>query len=220
MTNRRRFEFLICDLDDTLYPASSGAMHAIGERIHQYMVEYVGISPKLAPQIRIEYRDRYGTSLQGLIADYGIDPGSYLDYVHDLPLERFLQPNPALDAVLARIPLTKAVFTNASDAHARRVLDRLGVSHHFGQIVHVLDFDARSKPDPFSYQRLLEILSVDPRACIFVEDSARNLAPAMQMGMLGVLVGNNHHRSNHAADIQINKILELADALSPWLPTG
>jgi putative hydrolase of the HAD superfamily len=211
-----QYVFLLCDLDDTLYSPHSGVMPAAGERIYLYMVERLAFSPEQTRRLRREYMERYGTSLRGLVLNHHIDPEAYMDFVHDLPLEQLLQPDPALDAMLAGIPLRKVVFTNASREHAGRVLNILGVGRHFEHIVDVRDFDYHSKPDPLAYERILGILKVEPRHCIMVEDSARNLAPARALGMTTVWVSDGAQpvaAGDIPADFHIPSIHQLADVL-------
>ena len=211
-----RYRFLLCDLDDTLYPANAGIMKAIGERISRFMVEHLDVPPETAPYLRRYFRERYGTTMRGLILHYGINPERYLEFVHDLPLTNFIQPNPALSRALDNITLTKVIFTNASREHALRVLTILGVEHHFTHIIDVRDFQYQSKPHRQAYRRALEILDARPEECILVEDMPRNLVPAVAMGMFGVLVGNPYSEMEdwtNVADLCVNDILELADKL-------
>jgi putative hydrolase of the HAD superfamily len=218
VNHRQHFRFLLCDLDDTLYPMNAGLMKAVGERIGRFMIEHLDIPAETAPDLRAYFHERYGTSMRGLILYYDINPERYLEFVHDLPLAQFIQPNPALDAVLARICLTRVIFTNASCEHAQRVLDRLGVSRRFERIIDVRDFGFHSKPHRAAYERTLHILGANPEECIIVEDSDRNLAPARAMGMFGVLVRGEATRAQdgaNAADIYIDDILELAQAIEP-----
>jgi putative hydrolase of the HAD superfamily len=220
MRSGQRFRYLLCDLDDTLYPASSGVMRAVGQLILRYMLDRVGIPSDRVNQMRSEYYHAYGTTMRGLILHHAIDPLDYLAFVHDLPLREYIQPNPALEAMLSRIPLRKAVITNADRYHAGRVLDVLGVRHHFEWIIDVQDFGFNSKPHPSSYERMLEIVEARPGECIMVEDVAHNLAPARAMGMLTVLVeeepGGNGNGLDRA-DVVIRDILEMADALQHWM---
>jgi putative hydrolase of the HAD superfamily len=215
---RRRF--LLCDLDNTLYPPDSGLMAAVAKRMLRYIVERVGIPADEAEQLKVDYYHRYGTTMRGLILHHGADPEDYLIFVHDVPLERFLQPDPNLDAMLEGIPLRKSVFTNAYREHARRVLAILGVDHHFERIIDVRDMGFDSKPHPNAYQRALDILGVRPDECIMADDSADNLVPARALGMLTVLVGNQsslESASRNGADMNISDILDLARAIRPWI---
>ncbi|MCS7261149.1 MAG: pyrimidine 5'-nucleotidase [Anaerolineae bacterium] len=218
MDTVRRFRFLLCDLDDTLYPAHAGIMKVVGERIGQFMVNHLDVPPEMAPSLRRLFRERYGTTMRGLILHYGIDPEHYLEFVHDIPLTDFIRPNPALSSMLGNIDLTKVILTNASREHALRVLAILGVQHHFAQIMDVRDFHYHSKPHRYAYRRALQILQAQPEECILVEDMPRNLAPAVAMGMFGVLVHNPYVEAEDGtdvADIYVNDILELADKLQP-----
>lgn len=218
----RRFRFLLCDLDDTLYPANAGIMKVVGERIGQFMVDHLDVPPEMAPSLRRYFRERYGTTMRGLILHYGIDPEHYLEFVHDIPLTDFIQPNPALNSVLGNIDLTKVILTNASREHALRVLTILGVQHHFAHIIDVRDFQYHSKPHRYAYWRALQILDAQPEECILVEDMPRNLAPAVAMGMFGVLVRNPYSEvgdGTDVADLYVDNILELADKLRPIIKT-
>lgn len=219
-TGNSRYRFLLCDLDNTLYPPESGLMRAVGQRMVGYIVQRLNLPHDDAEQLKLRYYHQYGTTMRGLILHHGIDAEDYLAFVHDVPLERFLQPNPSLDAMLARIHIRKAVFTNADSGHARRVLDILGVRHHFEQIIDVRHFDFNSKPHPSAYQRALDILDTRPDACVMVDDSPENLAPAKAMGMLTVLVGDDAPSgafSQDGSDIYVANILDLADAIRPWI---
>ncbi len=93
-----------------------------------------------------------------------------------------------------------------------------GVQHYFTCIIDVRDFQYQSKPHRYAYRRVLQILGARPEECILVEDMPRNLAPAMVMGMFGVLVRNPHLEMGDGADIAdlcVNNIAELAEKLQP-----
>ncbi|HMK07684.1 MAG TPA: pyrimidine 5'-nucleotidase [Anaerolineales bacterium] len=185
-----RFATLLLDLDDTLYPASSGLWEAIGDRINRFMVEHVGIEPERAPGLRRFYFEHYGTSLNGLIRNHGIDPYAYLRFVHDLPLADYLAPDPQLRFMIENLAIAPVIFTNADTAHARRVLTVLGISDLIDQVIDIIALDWINKPEVAAYRRALELChQPDPRQCLVVDDQLRNLAPASDLGMGTVLVG-------------------------------
>jgi putative hydrolase of the HAD superfamily len=220
VSGKQRFRFLLCDLDNTLYPSRSGVMQMVGQLIARYMVERVGISPENVEPLKHQYYQGYGSTMRGLIMHHGIDPEDYLAFVHDLPLEQYIQPNPDLDAMLASIPLRKVIFTNADREHAERVLAILDVRHHFERIIDVRDFGLHSKPDRIAYSHILDTLSARPDECILVEDAVHNLAPAKAMGMLTVLVEDGSlppDSSQQEFHIRIEDILQLAEIIRPWL---
>jgi len=185
-----RYQTLLLDLDDTVYPPSSGMWEAIGERINRFMIEAVGIEPAQAPALRRFYFERYGTSLNGLIQNHAIDPYAYLGFVHDLPLEEYLSPDPRLRRMLEDLVIPPVIFTNADAAHARRVLGVLGVSDLVDRIIDIVALAWVNKPRPEAYRRALELCDQpDPRRCLVVDDQRRNLVPAAALGMGTVLVG-------------------------------
>ena len=206
------YRVLFLDLDDTLYPSSTGLWEAIGDRILSYMVEVAGVPPERAASLRDEYFQAYGTTLTGLRIHQGIDPLEYLRYVHDLPLERYLTPDPAVRAVLAAVPLRRIVFTNADHGHADRVLRRLNLTDVIDQIIDIIDVGWAPKPADDAYTRALAAAHEDEaQACLLLDDLVRNILPAERLGMTGVLVG----RKEPAAGVryQIDLLAELPAVL-------
>lgn len=210
--------YALFDLDNTLYPPDVGLWGAITERINLYMTERLQLPPAEAAALRRQYLNAFGTTLNGLRQDFGIDAMEYLDFVHNLPLDRYLRPAPALDAMLARLPLVKVIFTNADERHAGRVLDRLGIRRHFTRIIDILALNFVNKPDPAAYRRALQLLAAEPAECVFVEDTLYNLLPAHDLGMCTVLVGARSTERAGAAepgvDHHIAHILELENLLA------
>ena len=198
------------DLDDTLYPASSGLWPVLVMRMEQYMIERMGIAAQRVPEMRRRYLANFGSTLNGLRHEYKIDGTEYLAYVHDVPLAEFIQPQPRLSEMLGRLPVEKAIFTNADAPHARRVLATLGIAQHFPLIVDVHSMDFINKPDPRAYQHVLALTGALANECIFVDDRLANLLPAAELGMMTVLVKDGATGSPPAGiDFQISSILEI-----------
>lgn len=202
------FQFIIFDLDDTLYPGSNGLMQEVGFRIQRWLCDHLGLTWAEAVTLRREYYLRYGTTLAGLLAEHQIDACDYLAFVHDVPVGQYLQPDPALDGMLAAITLRKAIYTNATAEYSRRVLQALGVAGHFERIVGIEEVGLRNKPYFDSYERMLALLGTTGPQCILVEDSARNLRPAKALGMTTVLVGDGLPDEN--VDYVVRDVLEVA----------
>src|SRR5207249_5090334 len=116
---------LLLDVDNTLYPPSRGVVERVDTLINRYLIERVGIDPAEVDDIRRRLWSDYGTTLHGLMHRRGIDPDDYLRFVHAIELDDLLTADPALAAMLARLPLLKVAVTNGSAAHARGVLDCL-----------------------------------------------------------------------------------------------
>ncbi len=79
------------DLDNTLYPYSTGLMQAIDSRIASFVQERLHLSLEEAAALRRSYFEQYGTTLRGLQQHHtSIDAEDYLRYVHDIALEAFI----------------------------------------------------------------------------------------------------------------------------------
>jgi putative hydrolase of the HAD superfamily len=205
--------YALIDLDDTVYSPQCGLWAAIGERIDRYMVERLDLAPGTTAAQRKHYLEAYGTTLNGLRHDYAVDPHDFLRFVHDVPVARYLGANAELDAMLGRVPLTKVILTNADAAHARRVLDCLGVAHHFDRIIDIHALDFINKPDRRAYERALALIGARAEQCLLVDDAVRNLRPAHELGLLTVLVGPAGPLPE-GVDFRIGSILELESVLA------
>ena len=200
---------LVFDLDDTLYPPGNGLWDELTERINRFMIERVGIDPARVNDLRRQYYQTYGTTLRGLMIDYpALSPDEFLEFVHAVDIGRYLDPDPALDSMLAALPQPKAIFTNSDTPHANRILNYLGIAHHFTHIVDIRAMSFLNKPDPHSYATLLATLAVPATQCLYVEDSLRNLRPAKALGMTTLFVSANGHEPDPAIDYRVGTILE------------
>jgi pyrimidine 5'-nucleotidase len=204
------FETIFFDLDATLYPESNGLWPAIRVNIDRYMREEMKFSEAKIPKLREQYFINYGTTLRGLQIHHGVEAQDYLNYVHDLPLDEYLQPDPVLREMLLSIPKRRWIFTNSDRPHAERVIKKLGIEDCFEGIVDVYALDPHPKPRPEAYQLALKLARVvDPRTCALLDDSASNLAPAKEMGIFTILVGQNG--THPTADRTIPHIHNLPD---------
>jgi putative hydrolase of the HAD superfamily len=209
MDLKENLKYALFDLDNTLYPHSCGLWDEIGNRINLYMIERLQMDPQEVGRRRDEFLKAFGTTLNALRRYYSVDPDEFLDFVHDIPLEQFLQQDRELDRMLQRLRWRKTIFTNADAKHARRVLSRLGVKHHFESIIdiHLLEFV--NKPDRRSYLRALEFASARPEECVLIEDSLVNITAARALGITTVMVGGGPE--SNGADYHIERITDLED---------
>lgn len=201
---------LFFDLDDTLYPSDNGLWEAISSRIDLFLLERLQLGPAAARESRARYANDFGTTLAGLMSEHDLDPKSYLDFVHDIDLTRFINPDPGLTELLSSIPARKFILTNASRAHAERVLRRLRVEEMFEGIIAIEDMGFVNKPEVTAYQRALSIAAEpSPDRCLILDDRLRNLIPAAAMGMRTVLVGSQDGAGSFNPDFVVNSIHDL-----------
>lgn len=208
----------IFDLDNCLYPASTGLFGLIDERMGAYIQQLLQCGPEEARRVQKAHFHAHGTTLAGLMADHGVDPHHFLADVHDISLDR-VAPDDRLVRGLGRLPGRKFVFTNGDAPYARRVLERIGVRDQFEHLHDIHASQLRPKPDPHGYRLLCETHGIDPARACLVEDMAQNLRPAKALGMTTVWVDNGSERGNHDADpghIDL-RITDVADWLDDLL---
>ncbi len=201
------------DLDDTLYPPERGVWGEITARINRYLVERIGIPEAEVDELRKKYFSAYGTTLNGLRAEHDVDPVEYSRFVHDVPLERLLAPDPPLRRMLESLPQKKFIFSNADRPYILRVLARLEIEDCFNGIVDIFATGFACKPMAASYRAAMQLAgSPSAEGCLLVDDLPRNLEPARKLGMAAVLV---HGKSPAGSgDYHIDTIYQLADLIS------
>jgi putative hydrolase of the HAD superfamily len=188
----------IFDLDNCLYPASTGLFALIDERMGAYIQRLMACDAVEAKRIQKAHFHDHGTTLAGLMQEQGVDPHDFLADVHAIELDR-VQFDERLAAALPRLPGRKFVFTNADAPYARRVLEAIGVDEHIDELHDIHACDLKPKPDPHGYALLCERFGIDPKRALLVEDMAQNLIPAKALGMTTVWVDNGSERGAHLA---------------------
>ncbi|EEF47142.1 uncharacterized protein C24B11.05 isoform X2 [Ricinus communis] len=134
--NELKYECLLFDMDDTLYPMSSGLNLACRKNIEEFMLHHLNIEESEVPRMCLELYREYGTTMAGLKAiGYEFDDDEFHAFAHGrLPYEK-LKPDPVLRNLLLSMPQRKIIFTNADKAHAAEVLQRLGLEDCFEGII-------------------------------------------------------------------------------------
>ncbi len=186
----RHVETWIFDLDNTLYPASCNLFAQIDVRMCQFLARYFACDEEKARSIQKAYYRDHGTTLCGMMKVHGMEPGPYLDFVHDIDLS-VVEPDPSLAAGLSRLPGRKVIFTNGSVAHAKRVTDRLGITAQFEDVIDIAGTSYVPKPDRRAFETMMDVCTIEPRSAAMFEDISRNLVVPAELGMTTVWVRND-----------------------------
>ncbi|XP_064937992.1 uncharacterized protein LOC135622457 isoform X3 [Musa acuminata AAA Group] len=123
-SQRGKYDCLLFDLDDTLYPLSSGIAIQCRNNIGDYLVEKLGIEEnKVSALCNLLYKN-YGTTMAGLKAiGYDFDYDDYHSFVHGrLPHEN-LKPDPVLRQLLLSLPIRKVKPRARSSTSSNTSLD-------------------------------------------------------------------------------------------------
>eukprot|EP00253_Pinus_taeda_P013178 PITA_13178 len=237
VTERRpRYDCLLFDLDDTLYPLSSGLAAACTNNIADYVNQKLGVEKSRVPDLCRELYKTYGTTMAGLkAAGYIFDVDDYHRFVHGrLPYES-LKPDPVLKSLLLSMPQRKIIFTNGDKVHASKVLKKLGLEDCFEGIIcfetlhppqttesnneWYLSTDNTTirrtpiicKPSNEAIEQALHLANADPQRTIFFDDSPRNIAAGKRANLHTVLVGTSVR--TEGADFALESIHNIREAL-------
>jgi putative hydrolase of the HAD superfamily len=178
----------VLDLDNTLYPPSTGLADQMNHRIREYLSHHFRTDGAGARRIQSELVTSHGTTLHGLMTTEGIEAADYLAFEHRIDYS-VLRPDGHLAAAIATLPGRKFVFTNGSAYHAEQALDRLGLTDHFDGIFDILAGNLIPKPYPASYQLFVDRFDIDPTRAAFFDDLQVNLDVPEQLGMTTIWVG-------------------------------
>lgn len=234
-----KYECLLFDVDDTLYPLSSGLSAECTKNINEYMVNKLGIEEDKVPEMCAQLYKDYGTTMAGLRAlGYDFDHDDYHSFVHGrLPYE-YLKPDPVLKSLLNSIPIRKVIFSNANEAHVAEVLGRLGLEDCFDDVICFESLNPKDSDTPKSsvigdsdnepvdllpktpivckpfenaFQQAFQMANIDPHKTLFFDDSLRNLQTAKLTGLSTVLVGSSERKNG--VDYALGSIHNIKEAL-------
>jgi len=199
MKDLRSIKFWIFDLDNTLYSGNTRVFEQVDKKMTEYISKKLKVDKEEAKKIQKNYFHEYNTTLNGMIKNHKINAHEFLEFVHDINIE-FLKKDPELAKEIEKLDGLKIIFTNGSRKHALNVTRKLGIDRLFDDIFDIVDCKFIPKPLVEPYKKLVEKHKIDPKLCVFVEDIARNLKPAYEMGMKTVWVENDEPWASKFSD--------------------
>ncbi len=186
----------VFDLDNTLYPPSARLFDQIEVRMTRFVMETLRVTHAEADKLRHHYLREHGTTLAGLMRLHDLDPGPYLQAVHDISLDH-LEPDAALNAAIRALPGRKIVYTNGSAPYAERVITVRGLTGTFDAVYGVEHAGYRPKPEAEAFEIILRQDGSAPQTAAMFEDDPRNLAAPHAMGMRTVHVAPERIEAAH-----------------------
>ncbi len=204
----------VFDLDNTLYPSETGLFDQIDVRMGTFISELLDIPRADARRVQKGFLVKYGTTLKGLMDEYGVDPQEFLSYAHAIDVSP-VTPDARLKKGLSDLDGLRYVFTNGDRKYAARVLERLEIDHLFEGVFDVIAADYVPKPHLETYERFVAHFDIDVHETVMIEDMARNLVPAADMGMTTVwLITGDEWGEIDKSDAHIDYTI---DCLPTWL---
>ena len=192
-------KYWIFDLDNTLYSGKTKVFEQVDKKMSKYISNKLNVTIEEAKKIQKNYFYEYNTTLNGMIKNHKIDASEFLEFVHDIDID-FLKKDIKLNEELKKLTGKKIIFTNGSRKHAINVTSRIGIEQHFDDVFDIVDSEFMPKPTIEPYKKLVEKHKIDPKLCVFVEDIARNLKPAYEMGMKTVWIENDEPWASKFSD--------------------
>tara|TARA_Y100000591_G_C21849302_1_gene710667 strand:- start:933 stop:1604 length:672 start_codon:yes stop_codon:yes gene_type:complete len=189
MKNLKNIKNILFDCDGVLYEELQAVFGQVSKRMTHYISSKLNIDLKKAKELQTNYFHKYNTSLNGLMIHHDIDPKDFLKYVHDIDLS-CLSKNEILRDELINLDLKKYVFTNGSYEHAKNIIHKLGIEDLFDGIFDIVDAEYYPKPNPKNYNLMLKKFQIDPKETLYIEDIAKNLSIAKEMGTTTVWLIN------------------------------
>jgi putative hydrolase of the HAD superfamily len=157
---------------------------------------------------------KYGTTMRGLMTEYDMDAEEFLHFVHDIDVSD-MNKDLELAELLSKLPGRRLIYTNGSVPHAKRIMGQLGIEHLFEDIFDIVASKYVPKPAPEPYDEMINKFNVDPKRSLMVEDMAKNLRPAADLGMITVWLRHNEDWSSE--DSVGGHINHEIDDLKLWL---
>ena len=186
---------LLIDLDNTVYPENSNIFSLIDIRMKSFISKNLNVSLEKSYEIQKKYFMEHGTTLKGLMLHHNINPKPFLSYVHDIDLSS-IQNNPKLIAVLKKYKGKKIIFTNGSQDHAKKVLQRIGIKQYINGIFDIIDAEYIPKPEIVTYKKVLKKFNLIPEKTIMIDDLPINLKTAKKLGINTVLINQKYNSKN------------------------
>lgn len=186
----------VFDLDHTLYPPHMALFDQINVKMTAYVMEALGVDRAAADRLRHRYWREHGTTLAGLMDLHGVDPGPYLEEVHEIDFS-VLAPDPDLAARIRALPGRRIIYTNGTAPYAEKVITARGLAGLFDAIYGVEHAGLRPKPERRAFETVFARDGLDPTRAAMFEDDIRNLAAPHEMGLRTVHVAPEPEPAAH-----------------------
>ena len=192
---------IIWDLDNTLYRITPEFADILDEATAIAAIEDLGV-PLDFETAKAKVKESYRIYRDGgeiFVKEYGIDPRDiFLAYHKRKPVEPIVPYDNLLEKLEA-LPCEQYIFSTSTREICEKILKHIGLYDFFkGRFYSVEDFDSYKKNESSEvYKQLCRRIKVDPKDCIFVDDSYSNLEFPKEIGMTTVRI---YYNENSAYD--------------------
>ena len=210
--------YILFDMDNCLYPASSGLCDEMNNRINYFVSDLLSLPYDEVQKQRYENVKVYGTTLKWLESEHDFsDIDEYNRVIHPPNVEDFLEPSPGLKQMLNNLPCRASVLTNAPLLHAERVLNFLGITSCFEKVMELGFAGTMGKPHKETYLKASEICGCDINKTLFIDDIPEYLLAFKDLGGEILLVDESGRHADKDLP-SISNIHELKVNLGRYTP--
>lgn len=175
---------------------------------------------KITPEMAVRFNGRSEKeNLTWIKNEFNLEPS-----VEELLLERSLYIDqiykklassvPGVEKILIKVKknnLPQALSSGAPMRNINQIIDRFAWKKYFDQIVSSEHVNHVGKPNPAIFLHTAELLQIEPRDCVVIEDAQNGIAAAKSAGMTCVaLVDQIWSKGDlSAADCQVKNFSDL-----------
>jgi putative hydrolase of the HAD superfamily len=184
--------YLIFDLDNTIYPSTALINQQIPQRMIGFVSKFLNIPFEQAKILRSQRLPHFGSTLEWLSTEHNLtNYNDFLSVVHPEDEINELPKIEGLRELFTSIDLPKVILTNSPKFHAQRVLKFYNIEDCFSNIYGIVENQLKGKPHPRSYKNILEKENFKLEETLFFDDHPKYVKGFLDIGGKPVLVDKN-----------------------------
>lgn len=195
----------VFDLDGTLYMNVQSILDTYRHGLRTGGAMAMNVSPEHIADLYEAAKKQGKDPIVEMIAN-GLPPEAWINAHADIDYSVIDYCERTAD-LIEKLPGTKTILTNAPASHARKVLERIAISHHFELISTADERGFTFKPHQPVYEKILADINGHAHSSVMVEDIEHNLSAPKTMGMTTVLV-NAPPAKNTYVDHQFDTLVD------------
>lgn len=217
-TDFSHIDGIVWDLDGTLYRYDQIFIEACNMAAARTVID-LGLDMPFEQALSIAREsERQSGSSFSLFAQYGLRYEDFHHPYHAAVDTTVIAKNLEMKDALAALNMPMVILTNASRHWARKTIDHIELGELFPDAkllaLEDADYEPKARSDR-GFKRALELLGTNSGATLMVEDAARNLPLAKNIGMETALVTHGRaHTPESFIDHVFDDALALAKAIS------
>lgn len=207
---------IVWDLDNTLYRETPEFHNLLDEITARAAIEDLNIplDIKTAKDIVTDSYRKYRDGGEIFIRQYGISPKEMFDAYHkrkEMNLA-LIKPYTGFSDKIKELPYPQYILSTSSFNTCTAILKHIGLYDFFiGRYYSVEQFDCYKKNEsPDVYLKFCEKINLQPKDCVFIDDSYSNLEFAKKAGMFTIRLchGKQNDKNTEYIDMAADNIDE------------